>query len=699
MDRRQGAHVTRRMLINAQRPEELRIAIVSGETLDDYQVAIAEAGLVRGNIYRGVVASVQPSLDAAFVDYGADKHAFLARHDLVPQAYHKQPPEDVRYPRIDKLLERGKPILVQVVKDPSGSKGAAVTTNISLAGRYVVLMPFDEVRGISRKVEDEALRREFRELAAKLEVPEGYGFIVRTAAIGQTKAALNRDLGALLRVWRRIQSEAKQGGTGPRLLYSDQDLIVQAVRDLLDASIDEVVVDDARAFEAVRGAMRAFMPRSRIRITHYQERLPLFSKFKLESQIEAIFQRRVELPAGGFIVIEGTEALTAIDVNSGRATRGANQEETALATNIEAAREVARQLRLRDIGGLIVVDFIDMRSRRHDQAVEKALKEALKADRARVTVGRISANGLLEINRQRLKTPLVQRTHRPCPTCAGLGRIASPDTVSLSLLRRIEERAAMGGIKGVRIRLHPELADAFQNQRRQELASLEREFDLRIEIIAATSLHRCEEEVTWIERTSVDAPPMVAAAAVGVADLTTGGERSVAADAEEDSAAAVPAGEAAPQEKKTRRRRRGGRRRRKGAAEAEGAKEEHPELAPDESAREAGGGEEGEPSSEAGFGESAGPAGEATGGVRPRKRRRGGRRHRKAVAEGARGDADQPINTNESAGSPPLAGEAAAGEEKGTVKRRRRRRSSRVKAREEAKPGEGGAVSGGEEIS
>ncbi|MEP0773356.1 MAG: Rne/Rng family ribonuclease, partial [Acidobacteriota bacterium] len=567
--------MTRRMLINAQRREELRIAIITDDILDEYQVAVAESGLVRGNIYRAVVASVQPSLDAAFVDYGGDKHALLPRHDLVPQAYHKTPPEGTRYARIDKLLEKGKPLLVQVVKDPSGTKGAAVTTNLSLAGRYVVLMPYDDVRGISRKVEDETARREFRDLAAKLDIPEGFGFIVRTAAIGQTKAALNRDLAALLRLWRRIQSESKLG-KGPRLLYSDQDLIVQAVRDLLEASIDEVLVDDPVAYDAVRGAMRAFMPRSRTRVIHYQERLPLFSRFKLESQIEAIFQRRLGLPSGGSIVIESTEALTAIDVNSGKAMRGANQEETAHATNLEAAREVARQLRLRDIGGLIVVDFIDMRSRRHDLAVEKALKDALKADRARVTVGRISPNGLLEINRQRLKTPLVQRTHRPCPTCGGLGRIASPETVSLSLLRRIEERAAMGGIKGVCIRLHPELADAFQNHHRQELAALEREFDLRIEIIAATNLHRSEEEVTWVERSAQEASAPAAVAAVRVGDLTRGkGQLGEASDAEEEDEDAEQEGETGA-EKKSRRRKRGGRRRRKASGEGAGAEVEGP---------------------------------------------------------------------------------------------------------------------------
>ena len=693
--------MTRRMLINAQRSEELRIAIMTGDTLDDYQVAVAESGLVRGNVYRAIVASVQPSLDAAFVDYGGEKHALLPRHDLVSQAYHKQPPGESRHARIDKLLEKGKPLIVQVVKDPSGSKGAAVTTNVSLAGRYAVLMPFDDVRGVSRKVEDEAMRREFRDLAGKLDIPEGFGFIVRTAAIGQTKAALNRDVAALLRLWRRIQTEGSQG-KGPRLLYSDQDLIVQAVRDLLDVSIEEVLVDDAAAYDAVRTAMRAFMPRARTRVTHYQERLPLFSKFKLEAQIEAIFQRRVELPTGGSIVIESTEALTAVDVNSGKATRGASQEETAHAINVEAAREVARQLRLRDIGGLIVVDFIDMRSRRHQQAVERELKEALKADRARVTVGRISPNGLLEINRQRLKTPLVQRTHRTCPTCAGLGRIASPETVSLSLMRRIEERAAMGGIKGVRVRLHPELADAFQNSRRQELSSLEREFDLRIEIVAATSLHRSEEEVTWVERTAVDSLLPAVAAAGRRADLPTAGARAEQRPASDEASDEGDGdGVEASAERKARRRRRGGRRRRKAGADVSPAAGEAPSAASSIGEAEV---------IEAQTHEVASPAapprdGEAPAESAARKRRRGGRGRRKAGAEtpaaqGTSAPADAAVEAApELPQSPVVADAAGEPEEKAAARRRRRRRPSRGKSSHEngtAARAEAGSAADGE---
>jgi ribonuclease E len=485
------------MLINAQRPEELRIAVVRDHTLENFQVDVAESGLTRGNIYRGSIVNIQPSLNAAFIDYGAERHGFLAIQDVVPEAYYHEPRSG--QPRIEDVLERGKPIVVQVARDAIGQKGASLTTSLSLAGRYLVLTPFDDTRGVSRKVEDEETRKKLKSLVANLELPPGCGVIVRTNALDQNKTAISRDLAALLRLWKRVQAAALAGKSS-RLLYSDQDLIVQALRDHLDSSIEEVLVDDDAAFQKVQAYIEAFLPRAKIRLERYEDRLPLFSRFDLEPQIDSIYERRVELPSGGSIVIDGTEALTAIDVNSGRSTRAATQEETALHTNLEAATEVARQLWLRDIGGLVVVDFIDMRASKNQRRVEKAMKDAMKSDKARSSVGRISPNGLLEINRQRIQQALQVRTHRPCPTCAGTGRLASPEMVTLSLLRRIEARAASGLVQGVRISLHPELADAMQNSRRQELAELEREFDLRIEVIAAAGLHRPEEQIEWFKR-------------------------------------------------------------------------------------------------------------------------------------------------------------------------------------------------------
>ncbi|HYX22899.1 MAG TPA: Rne/Rng family ribonuclease, partial [Thermoanaerobaculia bacterium] len=485
------------MLINAQRPEELRIAIVQGNVLENYKVDVAESGLTRGNIYRGVIASIQPSLNAAFIDYGVERHGFLAIQDVVPDAFYKQPHHG--HPRIDEVLEKGKPIVVQVAKDPMGQKGAALTTSLSLAGRYLVLTPFDDTRGVSRKVEDDDTRKKLKGLAHGLDLPDGCGVILRTNALDQTKVTLARDLAALLRLWKRVQAAAIQG-KGTRLLYTDQDLILQALRDYLDTSIEEVLVDDDEAFQKAEAYLTAFMPRSKTRLIRYADRLPLFSRYDLEPQIDRIYERRVELQSGGSIVIDATEALTAIDVNSGRSTRAATQEETALHTNLEAADEVARQLRLRDVGGIIVVDFIDMRASKNQRRVEKAVKDALKADKARSTVGRISANGLLEINRQRIQQALQLRTHRTCPTCNGSGRLASEEMVSLSLLRRIEARAATGSIQGVKIGLHPELADALQNHYRQELAGIEDELDVKIEIIATAGLHRPDERIEWQKR-------------------------------------------------------------------------------------------------------------------------------------------------------------------------------------------------------
>jgi len=499
------------MLINAQRPEELRVAIVQGNVLENYKVDVAEAGLTRGNIYRGVIASIQPSLNAAFIDYGAERHGFLAIQDVVPDAWYRQPANP--HPRIEEVLEKNKPIVIQVEKDPMGTKGAALTTALSLAGRYLVLTPFDDTRGVSRKVEDEDTRKKLKGLANGLELPDGCGVILRTNALGQTKITLNRDLSALLRLWKRVQTAAMQG-KGTRLLYTDQDLILQALRDYLDSSIEEVLVDDDEAFQKAKAYIEAFMPRSKTRLIRYAERVPLFSRYDLEPQIDRIYERRVELPSGGSIVIDGTEALTAIDVNSGRSTRAATQEETALNTNVEAAAEVARQLRLRDIGGIVVVDFIDMRSSKGQRKVEKVLQDAMKVDKARSTVGRVSPNGLLEVNRQRIQQALQLRTHRPCPTCNGVGRLASEEMVCLSLLRRVEARAATGSIQGARIGLHPELADALQNHYRRELADLESEFDIEIEVIATAGLHRPDEKIEWQKREKPVAPPKPKQAAI-----------------------------------------------------------------------------------------------------------------------------------------------------------------------------------------
>jgi ribonuclease E len=684
------------MLINAQRADEVRIAIVNGTTLDSYEVAATDSGLRRGNIYRGTVANIQPSLDAAFVDFGAERDGLLRADDVVPAAFHRKVGAEVKHPRIDQTLERNRPILVQVVRDAVGHKGALVTSNLSIAGRYLVLMPLDGVRGVSRKVEDEAERKVIRERIDRLELPEGCGVIARTNAFDQPQRSLNRDANALLRLWKMIRERA-DSGKGPRLLYTDQDLIVQALRDSVDSTVDEIWVDDEAAFAKAQGFMQTFMPRARATLTLYAERLPLFSRFELEDQIEKIYLRKVELPSGGSIVIDGTEALTAIDVNSGRATRGANQEETARATNLEAAREVARQLRMRDIGGLVVVDFIDMRSSKHRASVEKAMRDAMKDDKAKHTTSRLSANGLLEINRQRLKKALQLRTHRPCPTCSGAGTIASPELIGLSILRRIETRAVTGRLERVRVSLHPELADSLQNDLRREISDLEREFDIKVEIIAATALHRAEERIEWTERSAAAAPRAADAAAVSAADLADGirprsgpGEAATEDDEEDDDE--PPTDQPGKTEKSGRKRRRGGRKHRKAGAGAEALAE-----APDDAGEAAAE----QPEAEGGDGEPPAETDGAADGDRPaKKKRRGGRkRHKKkngaaqeAATEAPVAEADDHAEAADGDGEPAAA--ADGGERK--AKRKRRGGRKRHKKKDGAAQEAGGETHEGE---
>jgi ribonuclease E len=423
--------------------------------------------------------------------------------------------------------------------------------------------------------------------------------------------------------------------------------------------------------------MQTFMPRAKTALTRYSERMPLFSRFELEPQIDRIYQRRVELPSGGSIVIDGTEALTAIDVNSGRSRGGSSQEDTAVATNLEAATGVARQLRLRDIGGLVVVDFIDMRSMKHRKDVERVLREAMKDDRAKFSVGRISSNGLLEINRQRITKELKLRTHRQCPTCAGTGSIASPELVSLSVLRRIETRAVTGRLKRVRVELHPELADSLQNDHRHQIADLEREFDIRIEIVAATALHRSQEKIEWFDRDHEHEAPVAAKAAVTVADLAAGaggaaprrGEAGREPDDEEadDDVGAPAAGES----EKAKRRRRGGRRRKKGATASE------PPTEPAALAADA--------ESTPGDALVAGAAGGPPAGVseKAKRRRGGGRRHKKGAAAG-----EAPAEPAPAGGHDPAAPAAdATNNAQEPAKKRRSRRRRRRKA-----PAEGPAA-------
>ncbi|MCL2326097.1 MAG: Rne/Rng family ribonuclease [Proteobacteria bacterium] len=511
--------MTRKILINGRREEELRVAIVENQTLEDFEIETKRSGLLRNNIYRGVVSNIAPSLNAAFVDFGESKNGFLAFNDVVESAYHK--PVKGEPQRISEILVPGQPLIVQVIKDATGQKGAQVTTNISLAGRYLVLRPKDAKSGVSRKVDEDA-RADLTQKARSLDLPEGYGCIVRTNATDQPRAILLRDAKVLVQLWRKMEAEYKRG-TEPTLLYNDQDIVVQIMRDYFDSTIHEVLIDNKSCYERARAYVHATVPGGEDRIKCYEDRMPLFSRYNLEKQINQIYARQVSLPSGGFIAIDPTEALTAIDVNSARSTKRETQDLTAYHTNIEAAVEIARQLRMRDIGGLIVIDFIDMKSGKHQRDVERVMRNAMSRDKARNKVERISANGLLEINRQRISQALSQRTHLQCPTCGGRGFVPTIEAMGLSLIREIEARAIDGSIGGVVITLHPDIAQAFQNARRHDIAQLEEVFSIRIEILASRDMSRGENAIEWLTRAQENElrtdRPQASASAVDAASI------------------------------------------------------------------------------------------------------------------------------------------------------------------------------------
>ena len=525
--------MTRRILINGRRAEELRVAIVDNQTLEDFEIETKRSGLLRNNIYRGVVANIAPSLNAAFVDFGDSKNGFLAFNDVVESVYCKNVPNASR---IADVLTIGQTLIVQVIKDATGLKGAQVTTNISLAGRYLVLRPKDAKSGVSRKVDDDA-RADLTQKVRSLDLPEGYGCIVRTNAMDQSRAILLRDAKVLVQLWHKIEAEFGRG-KGPALLYNDQDIVVQAMRDYFDSTINEVLIDDKSCYERATAYVRATIASGEEKLKLYEDKMPLFTRFGIEKQIDQIYARQVQLPSGGFIVIDPTEALTAIDVNSAHSTKRETQDLTAYHTNLEAAVEIGRQLRMRDIGGLIVIDFIDMRSGKHQRDVERVMRNAMARDKARNKVERISANGLLEINRQRISQTLAQRTHLVCPTCGGRGFIPSADAIGLNLIREIDARAVNGELGGVIIKLHPDIAEQVQNVRRRDFAQLENEYDIRIEIVASKDMSRGDESIEWLTKRQENAlhPEIITQnAATDAASIIDVAEAYQAQDGDADS--------------------------------------------------------------------------------------------------------------------------------------------------------------------
>jgi ribonuclease E len=496
--------VVRKMLVNAVDPEERRVAIVENGALTELIIETPLQELTRGNIYKGKIVNIEPSLQASFVDYGEGRHGFLPFAEIHPNYYAPETKEGLHdRPRIQHVIKNNQEVLVQVEKEETSTKGAALTTYISLPGRYLVLMPWSDGGGVSRKIDQEQERRRMKEIVQQLEVPEGMGVIVRTAGLGRNKIELGRDLNYLLRLWESIQGKAKKTPP-PALIYEERDLVIRAIRDYFTTDIDEVLIDSREVFNQAKDFIRMVIPRYQNKLKLYGEKRPLFSKYELEKQLETIYDRKVPLKSGGSIVVDPTEALVSVDVNSGRATRGRDMEETAFRTNLEAAEEVARQLRLRDLGGLIVIDFIDMWERKHKQEVERALRNALKRDKARVEIGKISSFGLLELSRQRLRPAVSGRTFTLCTHCGGTGLVKSIEAAALAVLRKIQAGLAKGGCTQVKAELPEEVATYLLNQKRAELFRLERQYGLKIQIIGLPGLLSHISNVEFVRR---DGPP------------------------------------------------------------------------------------------------------------------------------------------------------------------------------------------------
>ena len=470
----------KRMLINATQPEELRVALVDGQRLYDLDIEATGREQKKSNIYKCKIVRIEPSLEAAFVDFGAERHGFLPFKEIARTLLKSKNNED-NHSRVNikDALEVGQEYIVQVEKEERGNKGAALTTFISLAGRYLVLMPNNpRAGGVSRQIEGND-RSDAREAMSTLEIPQGMGLIIRTAGVGKSAEELQWDLDYLKVLWDSIKTTAKEK-PGPFLIYQESEVIIRAIRDYLRSDIAEIWVDDNDIFHRARDFMQQVMPHNLGKLKLYSGSDPLFSRYQIEGQIETAFAREVQLPSGGVLIIDHTEALTSVDINSARATKGEDIEETALNTNLEAADEIARQLRLRDMGGLFVIDFIDMANNRNQREVENRLRDGLKVDRARVQTGRISRFGLLEMSRQRLRPSLGESSHIPCPRCDGQGTIRGIKSLSLAVLRIIQEEAMKELTAKVVAQLPVDAATFLLNEKRQSIREIEQRLDVEI---------------------------------------------------------------------------------------------------------------------------------------------------------------------------------------------------------------------------
>ncbi len=469
------------MLINATQPEELRVALVDGQRLYDLDIENRTRVQKKSNIYKGKITRVEPSLEAAFVDFGAERHGFLPMKEISREYFYRSPSEISGRFKIKDVVKEGTEVIVQVDKEERGNKGAALSTFISLAGRYMVLMPNNpRAGGISRRIEGDE-RTELRDTLRKIDIPNGMGVIIRTAGVGRNEEELQWDLDYLLHLWESINNAAEE--KAPFLIYQESNVIIRAIRDYLRLDIGEVLIDSEDAYQEATNFIRQVMPQYEKKIKLYEDSVPLFNRYQIESQIETAFERDVHLPSGGSIVIDPTEAMVAIDINSARATKGGDIEETALQTNLEAADEIARQLRLRDIGGLLVIDFIDMLNSRNQREVENRMRDALQMDRARVQVGRISRFGILEMSRQRLRPSLGETSAIVCPRCSGQGTIRDTKSLSLSIMRLLQEEADKTRSAEIRAIVPLDVATYLLNEKRNELIAIEKEHDTRVLVV------------------------------------------------------------------------------------------------------------------------------------------------------------------------------------------------------------------------
>ncbi|MCW8996595.1 MAG: ribonuclease E, partial [Psychromonas sp.] len=476
----------KRMLINATQAEELRVALVDGQQLYDLDIESPGHEQKKANIYKGKITRVEASLEAAFVDYGAERHGFLPLKEIARTYF----PEGYTFkgrPNIKDVVKEGQEVIIQIEKEERGNKGAALTTFISLAGSYLVLMPNNpRAGGISRRIEGDE-RTELKAALSQLKLPNGMGLIVRTAGVGKTPEELEWDLNVLVNHWQSID-EASRSKAAPFLIHRESNVIVRSIRDYLRRDIGEIVIDHAKTFELAKNHIQMVRPDYINRLKLYQGEIPLFTHYQVESQIESAFQREVRLPSGGSIVIDPTEALTSIDINSARATRGGDIEETAFNTNLEAAEEIARQLRLRDLGGLVVIDFIDMTPARHQREVENRMRESVRQDRARIQLGRISRFGLMEMSRQRIRPSLGESASRVCPRCHGQGTIRDNESLALAILRLIEEEGLKENTVQIQATVPVAVAAYLLNEKRNAVAKIEKRHNCEVYIIPNANL-------------------------------------------------------------------------------------------------------------------------------------------------------------------------------------------------------------------